>query len=61
MHKYNNQDHSMATPVVARNIATCSGLDPWTVNTDPEYHEEARETGLERSGRQTRRRLEIAS
>ena len=62
MHKYNNQDHSMMTAlVVARNIATGAGLDPWKVNTDAEYHEEARDTELERSGRLAPRRLEIAS
>jgi protoporphyrinogen oxidase len=51
MHKYNNQDHSMMTALVAaRNIATGAGLDPWKVNTDAEYHEEARVDG-EMSGR----------
>jgi hypothetical protein len=41
MHKYNNQDHSMMTAlVVARNIATNAGLDPWKVNTDAQYLEE---------------------
>jgi protoporphyrinogen oxidase len=43
MHKYNNQDHSMLTALlVARNIAGESQLDPWKVNADAEYHEEAR-------------------
>jgi protoporphyrinogen oxidase len=43
MHKYNNQDHSMLTAMVAvDNIA--SGLldkqNVWSVNTEQEYHEE---------------------
>jgi protoporphyrinogen oxidase len=51
MHKYNNQDHSMMTAlIVARNIAAGAGLDPWKVNTDAEYHEEARADG-DMSGR----------
>ena len=42
MHKYNNQDHSMMTALlVARNFMGQSELDPWCVNTDAEYHEEA--------------------
>ncbi|HEX2179812.1 MAG TPA: NAD(P)/FAD-dependent oxidoreductase [Actinomycetota bacterium] len=40
MHKYNNQDHSMMTALLAaRNILGAS-WDPWKVNTDAEYHEE---------------------
>ena len=43
MHKYNNQDHSMMTALLAaRNILGAS-WDPWKVNTDAEYHEEVRE------------------
>jgi hypothetical protein len=43
MHKYNNQDHSMLTAMVAvDNIA--DGLtgkeNIWSVNTEQEYHEE---------------------
>lgn len=39
MHKYNNQDHSMMTGLLAaRNL--CGGnWDPWNVNGDAEYHE----------------------
>ncbi|HEX8032665.1 MAG TPA: NAD(P)/FAD-dependent oxidoreductase, partial [Ktedonobacterales bacterium] len=52
MHHYNNQDHSMMTALlVARNIATDSSFDPWKVNTDAEYHEEARLDDEDRSGR----------
>ena len=41
MHKYNNQDHSMMTAVLAaRNILGLGRFDTWKVNTDAEYHEE---------------------
>jgi protoporphyrinogen oxidase/2-polyprenyl-3-methyl-5-hydroxy-6-metoxy-1,4-benzoquinol methylase len=44
MHKYNNQDHSMMTAMLAvRNIAAgAQTFDPWLVNEDAEYHEEQR-------------------
>ena len=52
MHHYNNQDHSMMTALlVARNIATGSSFDPWKVNTDAEYHEEAKVDDEDRSGK----------
>ena len=43
MHKYNNQDHAMLTGIlVAENIIAGSRLsNPWLVNEDAEYHEEA--------------------
>ena len=41
MHRYNNQDHSMMTALIAsRNIVGDSVRDPWKVNADAEYHEE---------------------
>ena len=41
MHKYNNQDHSMMTALLAaRNILGLGPFDTWKVNTDAEYHEE---------------------
>jgi protoporphyrinogen oxidase len=41
MHKYNNQDHSMMTAVLAaRNILGLGKFDTWKVNTDAEYHED---------------------
>ena len=41
MHKYNNQDHSMMTAVLAaRNILGQGQYDTWKVNTDAEYHED---------------------
>ena len=41
MHKYNNQDHSMMTAMLAaRNIIAGEELfDLWAVNEDAEYHE----------------------
>jgi protoporphyrinogen oxidase len=40
MHKYNNQDHSMVTAMLA--VANLDGQrhDAWAVNQDDEYHEE---------------------
>jgi len=44
MHKYNNQDHSMMTALcAARNICGAS-YDLWAINTEPEYHEEVKES-----------------
>jgi protoporphyrinogen oxidase len=53
MHHYNNQDHSMMTALlVARNLTAGTALyDPWKVNTDAEYHEEARDEEPDTSGR----------
>ncbi|MGE5611169.1 MAG: NAD(P)/FAD-dependent oxidoreductase, partial [Bacillota bacterium] len=42
-HRYNNQDHSMATALIAaRNVAMGEARDPWAVNEDAEYHEIAK-------------------
>lgn len=41
MHRYNNQDHSMLTAMLAvRNIVHGEAHDLWGVNTDADYHEE---------------------
>jgi protoporphyrinogen oxidase len=40
MHKYNNQDHSMLTAMMAVANMRGASYDVWTVNTDFEYHEE---------------------
>ncbi len=42
MHKYNNQDHSMLTAMMAIDNMRGASLDTWAVNTDFEYHEEQR-------------------
>jgi protoporphyrinogen oxidase len=42
-HRYNNQDHSMATALIAaRNMSLDQDRDPWAVNEDAEYHEIAK-------------------
>ena len=41
MHRYNNQDHSMFTAMLAvENIVLGAGHDIWSVNVESEYHEE---------------------
>ena len=50
MHKYNNQDHSMLTAMlavdnIAAGITDKSNL--WTVNTEMEYHETGKESKRE--------------
>jgi protoporphyrinogen oxidase len=42
MHKYNNQDHSMYTAMLAVENMQGASHDLWQVNTDLEYHEEQR-------------------
>lgn len=45
MHKYNNQDHSMYTAMLAlENMLGHGPRDVWAVNTDFDYHEEQRLT-----------------
>ncbi|HEV8550458.1 MAG TPA: NAD(P)/FAD-dependent oxidoreductase [Polyangiaceae bacterium] len=52
MHKYNNQDHSMMTAMLAaKNILAGKDVfDPWRVNQDAEYHE-AGDRGADETGR----------
>jgi protoporphyrinogen oxidase len=52
MHKYNNQDHSMMTAMLAaQNILAGREIyDPWRVNQDAEYHEDG-DRGAEGAGR----------
>jgi hypothetical protein len=40
MHKYNNQDHSMLTAMLAVKNILGASYDLWQVNADSEYHEE---------------------
>jgi hypothetical protein len=42
LHRYNNQDHSMLTAVYAARNVVGEKNDVWSVNTEMEYHEEAR-------------------
>jgi len=48
MHKYNNQDHSMLTAMMAVQNMNGAEYDIWAVNTDFEYHEEQRVETQER-------------
>ncbi len=43
MHKYNNQDHSMLTAILAVRNFYGEKFDIWAVNADDEYHEEQSE------------------
>ncbi|MEO7650757.1 MAG: FAD-dependent oxidoreductase, partial [Bryobacteraceae bacterium] len=40
MHRYNNQDHSMLTGILAAQNIFGAHHDIWSVNTDPDYHED---------------------
>ena len=61
MHKYNNQDHSMMTALIAAgNLLGTDQRDPWKVNGDAEYHEETT-VGEDRSGRLAPGRHQLAS
>lgn len=53
MHKYNNQDHSMMTAMLAVRNLQGAAYNLWNVNTDAEYHEEGPGDG---GGRQVPRR-----
>jgi len=61
MHKYNNQDHSMMTAMLAVRNLQGEHYNLWNVNTDAEYHEEGGDpdspTHTDTSGRLTPRRL----
>ncbi len=58
MHKYNNQDHSMMTALLAaRNILGLGSFDTWKVNTDAEYHEGAAEEQAPDRGRAVPQRV----
>ena len=43
MHRYNNQDHSMLTAVLAARNILGAQHDLWDVNADKDYHEEGAE------------------
>jgi len=45
MHKYNNQDHSMMTSLLAVKNLGGGRYNLWNVNSDAEYHEESRDSG----------------
>ncbi|HEX8277812.1 MAG TPA: NAD(P)/FAD-dependent oxidoreductase [Segetibacter sp.] len=62
MHKYNNQDHSMMTAMLAaENIKAGTELyDLWNVNGDAEYHESG-ERGHEEGGRMVPKKVDNVS
>ena len=47
MHRYNNQDHSMLTAMLAARNILGAKHDLWQVNVDEEYHEQGRGIKLE--------------
>ena len=47
MHRYNNQDHSMLTAMLAARNILGGRYDLWQVNVEQEYHEEGAEITLE--------------
>ncbi len=49
MHKYNNQDHSMLTAMLAVKNILGANYDIWEVNADQEYHEEIKSNGKSES------------
>jgi hypothetical protein len=49
MHRYNNQDHSMLTGLLAARNLLGEQHDLWTVNTERSYYEE-QEVGRRRVG-----------
>ena len=50
MHRYNNQDHSMYTAMLAVDNIFGADHDTWNVNVEAEYHEEIRRPALARDG-----------
>ncbi len=51
MHKYNNQDHSMMTALLAARNIEGAEFNLWNVNTDAEYHEEVSAEAPQPTGR----------
>lgn len=49
MHKYNNQDHSMLTAMLAVENILGAKHDLWSVNTEQDYHEELTEAEVEKA------------
>ena len=50
LHKYNNQDHSMLTALLAARNIGGAHHDVWAVNTDMEYQEEIRLPSVQANG-----------
>lgn len=59
MHRYNNQDHSMLTAMLAvENICEGAKHDVWQVNVEDEYHEESSTSSPAGTGRAAPMRIE---
>jgi hypothetical protein len=43
MHRYNNQDHSMLTALLAARNVLGGRYDVWRVNVEQEYHEQGKQ------------------
>ena len=56
MHKYNNQDHSMMTAMLAVRNMGGESFNLWNVNSDAEYHEES--SSEDKSGRLMPKRVD---
>lgn len=56
MHRYNNQDHSMLTAMLAAQNLLGGSHDLWSVNVEREYHED-----IEASADLTRSRAQVAA
>jgi len=59
MHKYNNQDHSMMTAMLAVKNIDGGAFDLWNVNSDAEYHEQS--ASDDKTGRRMPQRLDPKS
>jgi hypothetical protein len=57
MHKYNNQDHSMMTALLAARNIGGEKFNLWNVNTDAEYHEEGKAEPDQDAGRMLPKRM----
>jgi protoporphyrinogen oxidase len=55
MHRYNNQDHSMMTAMLAVDNVLGGANDLWSVNVDQEYHEDVESSSVI-SGQRVQRR-----
>ena len=60
MHKYNNQDHSMFTAMMAVQNMRGASHDVWSVNTDFEYHEEQKIESAVRPGAVSQERVPVS-
>jgi len=60
MHRYNNQDHSMMSGLLAAKNVLGSSHDLWTINTEKSYHEGYTNQELEAQQEQTTLKAKMA-